>query len=375
MATTVDFPDLLDGGNRSRPVQRVHNKKPNSTSSTRDIKQHFSIDNHKRKKISTNRANHKESSEDATNGSPKDVMDKLLSGHSDNSKSPRSNTMSHNKVKPSKKDFIEGVNYGQNSPQSLYANQRTLNQKPLTPRSQPQKPTRIDHGSDHTSKTSVSDFSPKEVVNSLDLVINHDDASDVSSLQQSLDDGTNKEGSVSSNASSQKSLSEDARELLERAQDRLARQRLQDEIRELKDVIERKNLELETMAGQLRRAVETKCDLVIAHKELEKSCSNAMRQKDLNIQEMKKANICLMEAKSQTEQQLMSEIIRLTHLCRDLEMKHQEELDDWERMHRNEMLEKDFEIAQLSEELRRLKQASSDSSKKDSGILSMFFSQ
>jgi hypothetical protein len=29
----------------------------------------------------------------------------------------------------------------------------------------------------------------------------------------------------------------------------------------------------------------------------------------------------------------------------------------------------------LSEELRRLKQASSDSSKKDSGILSMFFSQ
>jgi hypothetical protein len=371
---SVEFPDLLERAPLSRPIQRVNNKKSSSTArvSIRDTKhQYCSVDSHKKKKISTTTPNRKESREDATSRSPKDTIDKLrVVGNCDNSKSPRSTTMNHNKTKPSKKDFIEAVDYGKNSPQSLYANQRTL-----TPPSPPQKTTKIDHGSDHTSKTSFSDFSPKEVVNSVELVIHHDDASDVSSLQQSLDEGTNKEESASSKTPSQKSMSEDARELLERAQDRLARQRLQEEVQELKDVIERKNLELETMAGQLRRAVETKCDLVIAHKELEKSCSTAMRQKDLNIQEMKKANICLMEAKSQTEQQLMSEIIRLTHMCRDLEMKHQEELDDWERMHRNEMLEKDFEIAQLSEELRRLKQTSSDSSKKESGILSMFFTQ
>jgi hypothetical protein len=70
---------------------------------------------------------------------------------------------------------------------------------------------------------------------------------------------------------------------------------------------------------------------------------------------MKQANIWLLEAQSIKEKELLNEIVRLTDKCADLEAKHRDELDDWERMHRNEMLEKDFEIAKLSEELRRVR--------------------
>ena len=51
-------------------------------------------------------------------------------------------------------------------------------------------------------------------------------------------------------------------DLLERAHDRLHMQQLHDEIDNLKSIVERKNVELENLTGQLRRAVATKCDLV-----------------------------------------------------------------------------------------------------------------
>jgi len=149
--------------------------------------------------------------------------------------------------------------------------------------------------------------------------------------------------------------SEDAAALLERAHDRIARQNLQDEVQELKAVIERKNAELENLAGQLRRAVETKCDLVVAHTELEKSHERAIQKKNENLMRMKEANKCLLEGHAATEKKMLNELMNLEDQMAGLEKKHQQELDDWERMHRNEMLEKDFIIAKLSEELRGYK--------------------
>jgi hypothetical protein len=48
----------------------------------------------------------------------------------------------------------------------------------------------------------------------------------------------------------------------------------------------------------------------------------------------------------------MNELTSLNNQLAELKSKHREEMDDWERMHRNEMLEKDFQIAQLTEDLR-----------------------
>jgi hypothetical protein len=151
------------------------------------------------------------------------------------------------------------------------------------------------------------------------------------------------------------STSQDGAKLLERAKDRIARQELLDQVALLKTTVERKNEELENLHGQLRRAVATKCDLVIAHNELEKTHATVIQRKEQNLMRMKQANIWLLEAQSLKEKELLNEIVRLTDQCADLEAKHRDELDDWERMHRNEMLEKDFEIAKLSEELRRVR--------------------
>ena len=147
---------------------------------------------------------------------------------------------------------------------------------------------------------------------------------------------------------------DEAHDLLERARDRIARQRLVEQVKALEMIVERKNAELEQLNGQLRRAVETKSDLVIAHNEIEKRHAMVVEKKEQNLLRMKQANIWLLEAQSIKEKELLNEIIRLTDLTRDAEEKRREELDDWERMHRNEMLEKDYTIARLSEELRQL---------------------
>lgn len=208
--------------------------------------------------------------------------------------------------------------------------------------------------SDGTSKTETSDFSPKAENHCLnDFRINDRGSKDssVSSLHEAEDD--DEDASTASSGSDSES-SQDGAELLERARDRIARQHLTEQVEELKGIIERKNEEIEGLSGQLRRAVETKCDLVIAHNELERAHENVINRKENNLIQMKKANIWLLETQSMKEKELLNEIIRLTDHCKATEQRHREELDDWERMHRNAMLEKDFEIAKLAEDLRKI---------------------
>lgn len=183
-------------------------------------------------------------------------------------------------------------------------------------------------------------------------------SSSVSSIphEGSLGYGDDEDGNGDdvANAKGMKTTPDEARDLLERARDRIARQRLVEQVKALEMIVERKNTELEQLNGQLRRAVETKSDLVVAHNEIEKRHAMVVVKKEENLLRMKQANIWLLEAQSIKEKELLNEIIRLTDMTRDTEEKRREELDDWERMHRNEMLEKDYTIARLSEELRKL---------------------
>ena len=157
------------------------------------------------------------------------------------------------------------------------------------------------------------------------------------------------------NNSVDSSVSEDAAALLERAHDRIARQNLQEEVQTLKEVIERKNAELENLASRLRRAVETKCDLVVAHNELAKHQEQTIQKKNENLMRMKEANKCLLEGHAATEKKMLNELIRANDRFAALQKKHDDELDDWERLHRNEILEKEYQIAKLTEEVRSKK--------------------
>lgn len=142
--------------------------------------------------------------------------------------------------------------------------------------------------------------------------------------------------------------------LLDRAHERVAMQQLHEEIERLGQVVEQKNNEIEKLAGQLRRAVATKCDLVIAHTELEKHHEFNLTCKSNDVSALKEENRTLHETKTEVELTLLNELVQLTDSMKEAEKAHQQELDDWERLHRNEMLEKDFQIAQLTEEIRKL---------------------
>ena len=144
------------------------------------------------------------------------------------------------------------------------------------------------------------------------------------------------------------------KDLLARVQDRMALQKSKDEILRLQEVIQTKNTELEVLAGQLRRAVETKCDLVLAHTELERHHEQLIQGKESERQELSKANFGLMEGLAEVERDMMNEIVNLKKELDETRRQHVQELQDWERMHMNEMLEKDCEIARLKEQVRKL---------------------
>jgi hypothetical protein len=163
-------------------------------------------------------------------------------------------------------------------------------------------------------------------------------------------DSTSEDSSGSSDSSYE---SEKTSNLLEKAHDRLALQNLKEDIKELEATVDRKNEETEQLSGQLRRAVATKCDLVISHSELERHHELNMKQRDSDMVLMQQANYALLEIRAKIEKEFMNELSKVTEDMKEEKAKHREEMDDWERMHRNEMLEKEFQIAKLSEEIRK----------------------
>lgn len=172
--------------------------------------------------------------------------------------------------------------------------------------------------------------------------------------EQTMDDDDDDDRSEESSGSSEEEDDDDdSTDLLQRAQDRIARQHLLDEVEALKAVIERKNTELESLAGQLRRAEATKSDLLLVNNEFEKTHEESIRLLDDNLKQMKQESISLRETHSIKEKEMLNELIRLTDLCKDLQTKHRGDMEDLDRMNRNEILEKDFEIAKLTEELRK----------------------
>jgi hypothetical protein len=119
-------------------------------------------------------------------------------------------------------------------------------------------------------------------------------------------------GGVGSTACSDEDDSSlDAAALIRMAKTRVGWQSLHDENEQLKELIAKKDEELGLLHGQLRQAVATKCDLVIAHREMEKVHEADIFNHEENIFRMQAANKYILEQYAQTERELLNELIRL----------------------------------------------------------------
>jgi hypothetical protein len=148
--------------------------------------------------------------------------------------------------------------------------------------------------------------------------------------------------------------SDETGSLLRRAQERLQLQRCMDEIETLKEVIERKNGEIENLAGQLRRALVTKVAIADAHDNLEKD----LKLRENGIEQMKKASQWMVESHSTAEKDLLNEIMGLTGELREAQDKFHAQL----AIKEHTIGEKDFMINRLKAEINRLRQASMSAS-------------
>ena len=140
---------------------------------------------------------------------------------------------------------------------------------------------------------------------------------------------------------------ESSKRLLRMADQRLQYQKSNDEIKKLKMQLDEMREQSAALTEQLRRAIETKCDLVLAQTELERFHEQVVLCKDDEIKDLRDFNNDLMEKTSNLEMKLMLEVGSLT-----------QRLNDMDRKHRNEVLEKDCEIAQLEQKLSMMRSES-----------------
>lgn len=160
-------------------------------------------------------------------------------------------------------------------------------------------------------------------------------------------------GSFDSTASADSSLSDShsgtrpssqksAQELLEKAQQRLLMSNLESKITDLKEELMTKNERISTLTLQLRRATASKCDLVVACSDIEAQKNDLEDQHNREERKWKQMPLREQEVRAQVEIEFMNELAKLM-----------DQMNDLKRRHTNELLEKDFEIAQLQEKLRR----------------------
>jgi hypothetical protein len=144
---------------------------------------------------------------------------------------------------------------------------------------------------------------------------------------------------------------ESSKRLLRMADERIQYQQHSEEVLMLKATIEQMKQSAEAMAEQLRRAVETKCDLVLAQNEMERRHEQDMirmqdEQKDtrLYIQD-------LLDAQARSELNFMNEISSLA-----------KRLEVTESKYKKEMAEKEYEISQIELKIKAMKTSGNPSS-------------
>lgn len=133
---------------------------------------------------------------------------------------------------------------------------------------------------------------------------------------------------------------ESSKRLLRMVDERMQYQHYTDEIKALKSTIGAMRKQAEAMSEQLRRAVETKCDLVLAQTELERSHEHHLIAKDDEIRDARLYAQQLLEQQAQNELDFMNEVSTLSMQLEGMKSRNQ-----------NEMEKKDQRIAELESKL------------------------
>lgn len=135
----------------------------------------------------------------------------------------------------------------------------------------------------------------------------------------------------------------DARDLLAQVNARMEQQRLMEDAKQLRATIEQKDTEIEQLTGQLRMAISTKCDLVIAHTELERLHESDMERRKHYADEVKRHNLYLQEVRAEVELEFMNELTQLATKVAETEERRQQEVT-----------EKDLTIKLLEQKIYRM---------------------
>jgi len=120
---------------------------------------------------------------------------------------------------------------------------------------------------------------------------------------------------------------ESSKRLLKMADQRLQYQQYNDEIKRLREHVDRMKHQAEAMSEQLRRAVETKCDLVLAQTELERCHEQNLISKDDEIRDIKRYVQELVDYQASNDLTYMNEIAILSNRVDKMTAKHKKEMD------------------------------------------------
>lgn len=134
---------------------------------------------------------------------------------------------------------------------------------------------------------------------------------------------------------------ESSKRLLRMCDERIQYQHHNEEVQTLKATVNQMKNQAEAMAEQLRRAVETKCDLVLAQNEMERRHEQVLISKDEELKEMRLYIQEILEIQAKSELNFMNEI---SSLARKLEIVEEKRL--------KENKQKDKEIVELESKVK-----------------------
>jgi hypothetical protein len=164
----------------------------------------------------------------------------------------------------------------------------------IFPHDSPLQKSLLSHGTSATGVTTSSEYS----TDGRNGTLNHRDIGmdEFERYEQEAESVLNQRRQSDQGSSSSSSSNNTAR-LLGKAHDRLMQQALKEEVQSLKDQLASKTESIELLAGQLRRAMATKCDLVISHTELERHHEQSLQSNQQKFEQMKRQNMSLLESK------------------------------------------------------------------------------
>lgn len=126
---------------------------------------------------------------------------------------------------------------------------------------------------------------------------------------------------------SDEDIIESSKRLLRCVDQRIQYQQQNDEVNVLKTEVKQLKLQAEAMAEQLRRAVETKCDLVLAQNEMERNHEQQQIAKDGELRDLRLYIQEILEQQAISEANFMNEISSLVSTLESDKKKHANELE------------------------------------------------